>query len=203
MRPPGAAAFHFVNVNADFARQAPHVRRGRNRLAMFGAGNFAQLHGHAEYRATAVAADPEAAPVLPFCLRRAWRPETRGALRAVRKRVRPVRCVTRGFGLRGGSAFQREDHLSDFDLLAFFYFDFFDDAADRRRNFDHGFVGFEFHDRLAFGNFRAGRDHQPHQIALGDVLSEFGELEFAGAGGDRNSCGSAGRYGAGGDGAAA
>ena len=44
----GAGAFHFVNVDADFARQAPDMRRGRNRLAMLGARNFAQLRRHAE-----------------------------------------------------------------------------------------------------------------------------------------------------------
>ena len=47
------------------------------------------------------------------------------------------------------------------------------------RNFDHGFVGFEFHDGLAFGNGRAGRDQQAHQIAGVDVLAEFGEFELA------------------------
>jgi len=36
-----------------------------------------------------------------------------------------------GFGLRRSSAFEREDHLPDFDLLAFFYFDLFDNAAHR------------------------------------------------------------------------
>ena len=58
----------------------------------------------------------------------------------------------------------------------------FDHAADRGGNFDHGFVGFQFHHRLAFRNLGAGRNHEAHEIALRDVLSEFGQFEFSWAG---------------------
>ena len=88
----------------------------------------------------------------------------------------------RSLCLSRGSAFQSEDHLSNFDLLAFFYLDLFDNPADRRRHFDHGLVRFQLHHRLPFGNLGAGGDHQTHQIALRNVFSEFGEFEFAGPG---------------------
>ena len=81
-------------------------------------------------------------------------------------------------GLRLRTTFQREDDLADFDLVAFFDLDLFHDSADRGRNFDDGFVGLEFHHRLTFGDLRSGSDHQAHQIALIDVLAEFGKLEF-------------------------
>ncbi len=147
-----------------------------------GARNFAQLHGHAEYRRGRLRLIGRQRLFFGLAL---------GANRGLKCEARSVlsgdvfdreRCARAGFGLCGCSAFEREDHLANFDLLAFFDFDFFDHAADRRRNFDHGFVGLEFHDRLAFGNFRAGRDHQANQIALRDVFSEFGQFEFARAG---------------------
>ncbi len=57
----------------------------------------------------------------------------------------------------------------------------FHHAVDGRRNFDDRFVGFQLHHWLAFGDFGAGRNHQAHQIALRDVLAEFGQFEFLGA----------------------
>ena len=80
--------------------------------------------------------------------------------------------------LRGGRALQREDDLADFHLVAFFYAYFLHHAAHRRRHFDDGFVGFQFHHGLAFGDFGAGRNHQAHQIALIDVFAKFRKLEF-------------------------
>ena len=71
-------------------------------------------------------------------------------------------------------AFQRENNLADFDFVALLDANFFDNSADRRRNFDHGFVGFQFHDWLAFGDFVAWRNHEAHKIALRDIFSEFG-----------------------------
>ena len=79
-----------------------------------------------------------------------------------------------------GSAFEGEDDLSDFYFFAFFYFYFFDHATDRGRHFDDGFVGFQFHHRLALGNFGAGRDHEADEITLRNVFAEFGEGEFGG-----------------------
>src|ERR1019366_5615349 len=89
------------------------------------------------------------------------------------------------FRLSRDAALQREDDLANFDLLTLFDLDLAHYAADRGRNFDHGFVGFEFHHRLAFGNALSWRDHQPHQIAGVDVLAQFGQLELAGRGGGR------------------
>ena len=48
MRPPGPAAFHFVNVYADFSRQATDVRRGGRGRAMLGPRYLAQLLRHGE-----------------------------------------------------------------------------------------------------------------------------------------------------------
>ena len=39
----GAGALHFMNVDADFAGKTANMRSRRNRFAMFGARNFAQL----------------------------------------------------------------------------------------------------------------------------------------------------------------
>ncbi len=89
------------------------------------------------------------------------------------------RSVLRFLRLRGSAAFQGEDHLANFDLGAFLDLDFLDRARHRRRNFHHRLVSFQFHHRLAFGNFRARRNHQPHQIALIDVLSQFRQPEFS------------------------
>ena len=70
------------------------------------------------------------------------------------------RGVFRFFGLRGRATLQGENHLTHLDLRAFFDLDFLDRAGHGRRNFHHGLVGFQFHHRLAFGNLRAGRNHQ-------------------------------------------
>ena len=82
------------------------------------------------------------------------------------------------FDFRARAIFHGEDHLADFYLLAFFDANFFDRAGHRRWNFDDRLVGFQFHDRLAFGDARAERDHQPDQVALVNVFAEFRKLEF-------------------------
>ncbi len=122
----------------------------------------------------------EEAPVLPFCLRLGSRPEKRAALLAVRRHARLEHVWA--LRLRRGRTFEREDNVANFNLVALLYLDFFDHSADRGRNFDHRFIGFKFHHRLAFGDFDARRNHEPDEIALGDVLSEFGKFEFRGCG---------------------
>ena len=87
--------------------------------------------------------------------------------------------VSTALGFRARAIFHREDHLADFDLLAFFDPNFLDCAGHRRWNFDDGLVGFQFHHRLAFGDAGARRNHQPHQITLIDVFAEFRKLEFS------------------------
>ena len=175
----GAGAFHFVNVDADFAGEASHVRRGGNGLAMFGACNFAQLRRHGEGRRGGLRLVGRQRLFFGFAF---------GANRGLKCEARAVLSgdvfdggVARAGGRwSSGSAFEREDDLSDFYLFAFFDFYFFDHAADRRWNFDDGLVGFQFHHRLAFGNFRAGSDHEADEIALRNVFAEFGESEFGG-----------------------
>jgi len=83
------------------------------------------------------------------------------------------------FRWRCRPALQGEDHLAHLNLRSFFDLDFPDRARNRRRNFDDGFVGFQFHHRLSFGNFRARRNQQPHQVTLVDVFSQLGQPEFS------------------------
>ena len=76
-------------------------------------------------------------------------------------------------GLRGGSggpAFQCKNQLPNFNLFAFFNFDFFNYAVNRRGNFNYCFIGFQLHYGLAFRNLSSRRNHQPHQISLMNVL---------------------------------
>ena len=94
-------------------------------------------------------------------------------------------CLRTGSAVGDYTALQRKDDLANFDLLTLFDLDLAHHAADRGRNFDNGFVGFEFHDRLTFRNARARRDHQPQQIAGVDVFSQFRQLELAGRGRSR------------------
>src|SRR5207244_1119877 len=63
------------------------------------------------------------------------------------------------FGSCSGPVLNCEDDLADFDFLSLFYANVFYGAAYGRRNLDNGFVGFEFHHWLAFGNVRPRRDH--------------------------------------------
>ena len=66
--------------------------------------------------------------------------------------------LARWFRRGGCAALQRKDHLANFDLLPLFDLDLAHYAADRGRNFDDGFVGLEFHHRLAFRNARSRRE---------------------------------------------
>lgn len=104
-----------------------------------------------------------------------------GIARATRtsseKNVRP----TRELGGRGRpphtpfrAVLHRENNLADLDLLALLDEDVFHSSADARGDFDHSFIGLELNDGLTFGDSRAGRDHQPHQIALMYVLTKLG-----------------------------
>jgi len=45
-----AAALNGVDVHSDFARQTSYTRRSRNRIAMFGARNLAELNRHGKAR---------------------------------------------------------------------------------------------------------------------------------------------------------
>ena len=89
----GAGAFHVVDVHADFARQAPDVRRGGNRCAMLRARHFAQLLRHGEsFGRMRLRAGPAGIPALRSCPRPGSRPETTSELRAVRRCARPARA---------------------------------------------------------------------------------------------------------------
>ncbi len=87
---------------------------------------------------------------------------------------RSMLCLLRW---RRRAAFQGEDHLADFYFLAFLDPNLFHRAGHRGWHLDDRFVGFQFHDGLAFGNFGARRNHQPYQIALIDVLAQLGQPE--------------------------
>ena len=113
--PAGSGAFDLVNIDAEFARQAPHVGRCGNGLAMLGAGNLFQLRGHGEAAPIGGGGSGGSAcsSVLPSACIAAWKasraaccPETcsTGAAWTFRAELRP--------------AFEREDDLSDLDLFA-------------------------------------------------------------------------------------
>src|SRR5207253_570313 len=63
-------------------------------------------------------------------------------------------------------------------LVALFDLDVLDDSRDGRRDFDGGFVRFELDDRLFFRNRVADLDQHAGDVALFDVLPQFGNLEF-------------------------
>ena len=127
-----------------------------------------------------------------------WRGLGRGLRYGLRRRLRcgglsrGSGCLlrrTRSFGLRArhasrfgslraSSVLDCENDLADFDLVAFFDADLLHGSADRRRHFHDGLVGFELHDRLSSADRGSGRDHQAHQVALFDVFSQLGKLEF-------------------------
>src|ERR1700691_3293462 len=79
------------------------------------------------------------------------------------------------------AAFERENDLADFYLLSLFDFYIAHHAADAGWNFYDGLFGFVFHHRLPFGDARARRDHEAHELAAVDVLAKFRKFEFAGA----------------------
>ena len=80
-----------------------------------------------------------------------------------------------GFRLR---PIHREDHLSNFDLLALFHADLLHRPAHRRRHLDHRLVGFQLHDRLARVHFGSRLYHQAHEIALRNIFSQLRKFEF-------------------------
>ncbi len=119
--------------------------------------------------------------MLRSCPRPGSPPETTSGLRAVRKCARPEHASA-----FSGCADAPPSRVKiTWPTLIFspsLTLNLLHRAGHRRRHFDHRLVGFQFHDRLAFGNFGARRNHQPHQIALIDVLAQFGQLEFGCAG---------------------
>ncbi len=179
MRPPGPDPLTVVNINAEFSRQTADVRSGRNRVALT-AGNFAQLHRHGEGRSGRLRRVGRQGLLFGFALGLdcCLKGQARGMLAGE---------VLDGsmFGLLcrlGRTTFEGKDDLANFDLLALLDENVFHHAGDGRRNLDDGFVGFEFHHRLTFGDFGAGRNHEANQIALIDVFAEFGEGEFGASG---------------------
>jgi hypothetical protein len=146
---------------------------------MLGAGDFAKLHRHREGLRRGLRLIGRKGLFFGFSLGadRGLKSETGSMLS--RDMFDRSGARASGFRLRWRRTFKGENHLPDSDLLALFDFDFFDHAAHGRGDFDDRFVGFEFHHRLAFGNFRAGRNHEAHEIALRDVFTELGKLEFA------------------------
>ena len=73
----------------------------------------------------------------------------------------------------------REDRLPDLDLLSGLDLHVLHDAGDRRGDFDRRLVGLQLHDGLVFGDGVARLDEHADDVAGGDVLTEFGELEIS------------------------
>ena len=84
-----------------------------------------------------------------------------GAWRMASPELRGCSCWS-GFAGKGARAGRLraisngKDHLADFYLFALLHQNIFYRAAHRRWNFDHSFVGLEFHYRLTFGDGRPG-----------------------------------------------
>ena len=177
--PAGPSTFDGVDIHADFAGEPAGVGSGGNGFPMLGSGNLAQLRGHGKRGWARLRLIGRQSLFFGFSLgaNGGLEGEARAGLSGdVLYGLAGRLC---GFGLRRASALQGEDHLADFDLLAFLYLYFVDDSADRGRNLDDGFVGFEFHHGLAFGNFGAGRDHQANEIALRNIFAKFLQAKFA------------------------
>ena len=79
---------------------------------------------------------------------------------------------------RGGAVVDGEDHRADLHLVALLDLDLFDDAGHRRRHFDCRLVGLELQDRLVLLDRVADVDEHARDVAAGDVLPQFGNLEL-------------------------
>ncbi len=95
------------------------------------------------------------------------------------RRLRLLVARLRRVCLLGGRAVGNGEHdLPDLHFLARFDAHFSDGTGDARRHFDGGLVGLELEDRLIFLDGVSRLDQHADDVARGDVLAEFGELEF-------------------------
>jgi hypothetical protein len=76
--------------------------------------------------------------------------------------------------LRSRAVLHSKDNLADLDLLTLLDENVFDSSADARRNLDNSLIGLELNYRLTFGDSRAGRNHEAHEVTLIDVLTKLG-----------------------------
>src|SRR5258706_277103 len=79
--------------------------------------------------------------------------------------------------LAGALVVNGEDRLSHFDFVACLDLDFLDFAGDRRGHFDRRLVGFELEDRLILGDGVARLHEHAQDVAAGDVLTKFRQVE--------------------------
>ena len=123
-----AAAFNFINIDADLARQAANVRRSRRRCTMLGARNLAQLLRHGEcFGCEGRGLIRQNHLRFSFALGVDRRLQRQASFVLFRNVLH--RAVFRFFGLCGRAALQGENHLADFDLRALFDLDFLDRAS--------------------------------------------------------------------------
>ena len=95
------------------------------------------------------------------------------------RRLRLLVARLRRVCLLGGRAIGNGEHdLPDLHFLARFDAHFTDGTGDARRHFDGGLVGLELEDRLILLDGVSRLDQHADDVARGDVLAEFGELEF-------------------------
>ena len=129
--PGGTGTFDLVNVHADFARETANMRSRGNGLAMLGASHFAELDRHGERWLRVSGRKIRWKRLLfglSFCLHRQLKTDAGGLLSGNVFDGRGLALWRRG--RRGSAAFESEDDLADFDLLAFLYFDLAHYAGD-------------------------------------------------------------------------
>ncbi len=129
--PARAGTLDFVNIDADFASQTARARSCGNRFAMLGSRDLAQLHRHGECRRPRLRLVGRQRLFLGFSLRAncSLKSEARAVL--ARNMFHGTACRASRFGLRWRPTLQRENHLPNFDLLAFFDLHVLHNAAHR------------------------------------------------------------------------
>src|SRR5579872_1857697 len=105
---------------------------------MFGACHFSQLSGHAESSNRLLRLVGRKRLLFGFSFRANGGLECEAGSMLPRDMLHRVRSWPSLLANRS-SALKRKDHLTDFDLLAFFDFQLFHHAADRRWDFDYRF----------------------------------------------------------------
>ena len=188
------------DVDAELAREAADRRRRRHAGAAGRrgpAGSARRRRRGRRRRAVAISTTARGAwrggspapPVLPRRARGSARLRSAPSLAAPvglgSRRAALRRCSSRASlapaPSRSAALVDRQHDLPDLHLVAGLDLDARRPSRRRRRHFDGGLVGLELDDRLILRDHVAGVHEHADDIALLDVLSELGQLEFQSA----------------------